>query len=220
MSSISSAPLEQSRYSLLDRLVDGGAQVAADEDPILHYIEQRYESRTLTSVMQRSIALGLLVGFLIESTSLAWHVLVVKERQVGTAPSGPVPTVVALLLWSLVTIAAPFVALSYLRGLVHPGGKGLQPTITSVERGFGVGALFGVCCASAAIDTLVGFRGHMKFSLGIAAATTVSCVLLPRLYRGVLFHGPVRRMKFTVTTDSFDPEQADIVELTPGTLKL
>lgn len=207
---------------MAEPLVNRGALLELDENPNIMSRKHCNASHMLQgAVHQRSIMLGFVVGLMIEGASLGWHGLLVKERgQVDATQSDTGPTVVALLLWSLVTAAAPFVVLAYLRGLIRPAIIDVK-ALSQIERRFGAGALIGVCSASAIIDSLIGFHGHMRFSMGTGVATSASCMLLPRIYRKVLLHRSERRsLGQTAPLESIDPEKMDLVELTPGTLTL
>ena len=205
-------------------------------------------STTTAIIERRSLSLGLAVGLFIEGFSLLWHFLVVKERANNQyydrnddeGHRNAVESVVALVLWSLISTAAPFVVLDHLRGLVLEESnddddelKSITQRLERMERRFGVGILLGVCSASAAMDFVLGFQGHFWFSLGIAGATAASCVLLPRLYRAVLSRqgqqSYSRQQQLQQQQQhpnqqhgmqAIDPETMNFVELTPGTLRL
>lgn len=179
-----------------------------------------------TLAERRSLLLGVIVGLLIEGVSLVWHYFVVRER--ANTAGNSVETAVALLLWSLITTAAPFVVLDHLRGLLLDSNddvKTISQRLACMERRFGVGALLGVCLASAAIDMATGLQNHFRFSLIVAAATGLSCVVVPRLYRFFIARGS-EQMVYTTpegrkkTMHCVDPETMRFVELTPGTLQV
>jgi len=206
---------------------------------------------TATAIIERrSLSLGLAVGLFIEGFSLLWHFLVVKERANNENYDGSneghnnaVESVVALVLWSLIATAAPFVVLDHLRGLVLEESndadddddlKSITQRLERMECRFGAGVLLGGCTASAALDLVLGFQGHFWFSLGIGV-TAASCVLLPRLYRAVLSrqgqpsYSRQQRVQQLQQQEhpnrhhrmqAIDPETMNFVELTPGTLRL
>jgi len=217
--------MSSSQYQLLppigwsrDEVGSGEHEDASDEDVL--------RASTSTFAERRSLLLGAVVGLLIEGLSLVWHFFVVRER--ANTEGNSVETAVALILWSLITTAAPFIVLDHLRGRLLDSNDDLK-TITQrlacMERRFGVGALLGVCLASAAIDAATGLKNHFRFSLIVAAATCLSCVVIPKLHRRFIVHGR-DQMAYTTaegrkkTMQCVDPETMQFVELTPGTLQL
>lgn len=175
-------------------------------------------------VERRSLLLGVAVGLLVEALALFWHFMVVKEHAHKEADI--VESIVALLLWSLITTAAPFIVLDHLRGMLLEASDDINTTsqrLSGMERRFGAGALLGICMASAGIDAATGLKNHFRFSVIIATATFLGCVVIPPLYRTVTGHGENidhlqserRRRK---VMPYFDPEQLQSMELTPGTL--
>lgn len=173
---------------------------------------------------RRSLLLGVAVGFVVEGLALIWHFVVVREH--AHAEADVIESVVALLLWSLITTAAPFLVLDHLRGLLLEASddiKTIRQRLTCMERRFGAGALLGICIASAGIDAATGLENHFRFSVLIAIATFLACVAMPRLYRTLtgrgenidLLQSERRRSKMM---SYVDPEQLRSMELTPGTL--
>lgn len=193
-----------------------------------HGSEEERVRSALSLVERRSLLFGFAVGVSIEGLSLVWHFLVVLER--ANAQTNLVESFVALLLWSLITTAAPFIVLDHLRGILIEASDDLKiisERLVNMERRFGVGALLGICLASAGIDAVAGLKDHFRFSLIVAAATALGCIVLPSFYRRKIVvcgkHSRERSLlhnqcRICETMPCVDVERS--MESTPGTLRM
>jgi hypothetical protein len=183
-----------------------------------------------------SVWIGTAVGFVLESACLAWHTAAVAHQRPSLSHSTAAPTVVLILLWVLVTVAAPLLAFIHWMEWLdrrHHGDRHdhhqrntSEGTVTraattgTVEWWFGLGIVLGVTGACLVWDALLG-SNHVSFSVQIAAATAAVGTLALRLYRSCQQPQRQRRAdKRSTLYDAVDPEQLDVVELSPGTLTL
>jgi uncharacterized membrane protein YedE/YeeE len=180
-----------------------------------------------------SVWIGILVGFVLESIFLVWH-----TASTAAADTSAAPTIVVVLLWVLVTVAAPLVTFVHWMEWVerrhrrhhHGDHSDQQPyqrnevtvtratATTVVEWWFGLGMVLGVSGACIAWDALLG-SNHVSLSVQVAAATAAVGTVALRLYR--LWQQRRQADKRCPSSyDAVDPEQLDVVELAPGTLTL
>jgi hypothetical protein len=180
-----------------------------------------------------SVWIGIMVGFVLESIFLVWH-----TASTAVADTSAAPTIVVVLLWVLVTVAAPLVTFVHWMEWVerrhrrhhHGDHSDQQPyqrnevtvtratATTVVEWWFGLGMVLGVSGACIAWDALLG-SNHVSLSVQVAAATAAVGTVALRLYR--LWQQRRQADKRCPSSyDAVDPEQLDVVELAPGTLTL
>jgi hypothetical protein len=176
-----------------------------------------------------SVWIGLLVGFALESVGLAWHTTAMGHNETASPlHSTTAPTIVLVLLWVLVTVAAPLLTfIHWMEWLERRHGGDRDQTITAratatadatVECWFGLGIVVGVSGACLVWDVLLG-SNHVSFSAYVAAATAGVGTLALRLFRTWRQRQQADK-RVTSSYDAVDPEQLDVVELSPGSLTL
>jgi hypothetical protein len=186
-------------------------QHAKPEDPLL-VVDS---SPVLANIQSYSFLLGLMIGFVTESSALSAHVLI-------SAVFGDDTDMVTMLsiIYGCFASATPFITLGFIRALVRllylvsgdPPEESKMLIFWHIECRIGLGTLIGVCSASVLMDLLLGLDGHIRYSAGMFGGALV--LLLIFQYRQVaLFGSSIQTNKAAPTSspynkhDRIDPKE-------------
>jgi len=140
-----------------------------------------------------TVALGLIVGFFIQFSSLGANFLLNASTSNTTTTMTGTPSESSILCfslsWSFLTSLLGVVILMLLRCLtvaawsaVPPGNvvqqKNQQKLVAKMESFFAVGALVGVCLAWTCTDLVLGLTAHVIHSLCTLAAALIWCKVI------------------------------------------
>lgn len=187
--------------------------------------EEQVEQSTLASRNFKisSLAVGLLVGFVVQMTTLGANVVIVETLGEGFVNTSRNEIIVFSLVWSFVTSAMVILVLGFMRALVTnfflslPINGSVRNTaeticedmIENMEVLFVIGALVGVSFAWVATDMFLGMQPQINFSLITLGAALLWC-------KGVLWCWSRGRYQdddeyFDYEDDEFDSNSVTIV---------
>ena len=135
-----------------------------------------------------SMALGLLIGFFIQFSSLgANFLLYTLNEHTPTWSISKEKTIVFSLVWSFVTSAMGVAILICMRSLVIMTSSVVQHSLTEklvvhMECFFALGALIGVNIAWIATDTFLGMQSHILYSLATLLVALLWFELVMRIF--------------------------------------
>jgi hypothetical protein len=138
-----------------------------------HRATRRLDAHTYDRFQASSLALGLMVGFFIQFSTLGANYLVISIwGPEGVLNSSNHDILVFSLVWSFFTSTMAIAILAFLRNLVlatydSDGHEedAFDDMILQLECRFVVGALVGVCTAWAATDLALGLSTQVLYSL-------------------------------------------------------
>ena len=136
-----------------------------------------------------SLAVGLLVGFLVQMTTLGANVVILEVWGNEFVNTSRNDIIIFSLVWSFVTSAMAIITLGFLRALVSNFFRSLPieanmryvteslhaDMIENMEVLFVIGALVGVSLAWVATDMFLGMQPQVNFSLITLAVALAWC---------------------------------------------
>ena len=187
--------------------------------------EEQVEQSTLASRNFKisSLAVGLLVGFVVQMTTLGANVVIVETLGEDFVNTSRNEIIVFSLVWSFATSAMVILVLGFMKALVSNFFRSLpingsvrdtaeticEDMIENMEVLFVIGALVGVSFAWVATDMFLGMQPQINFSLITLGAALLWC-------KGVLWCRSRGRHEdddeyFDYEDDEFDSNSVTIV---------